>query len=942
MLGGLEKNMSKIITVPFTEDFLPHVVEYVHRYYVQRDHDLSRLCLVFGGRRPSLFIKRDLARRIGQAYVPPRFFTIDEWMAYVAYGEETPSAGSDLDHCYSIYQLAMKLCPWVCQGRESFAQFLPWAREILNFIEQLDLEDVPLDSLKTIQEHAEIGFSVPEDINKLLMHLSTLRVGYHQDLEDKQFAPRGYRYRQAAKRVNKCDISNFDEILFCNFFYLHRTEGSVIKNIYDQGKAVLLMQGDQRRWPALSRIANSFGVPIIEGKEVKPTTFNLKIYEAFDSHAQAGMVKEILNGIKDQDRESTVIVLPDGDFLSVLLTAVGSELEEFNISMGYPLKRSALYTLLTLVMEAQNHRKNELYYTKDYLSLLRHPLVKNLDLDGNQGVVRVLVHKIEEVLKGELLTDLSGRLFLNLRDVLNDEKLLDAVIQTVQAIDKGISVGELKKIIQKIHQILLINFEHTSSVKELAISLQGFVDFMQAQSTMDKYPFNCQIAQRMQEIGEELKLCSFASEIFESRDLFKVLEERLSSQMVAFSGSPLRGLQILGLFETRALNFKNVIVVDVNEGLLPSLNIYEPLIPREVMIKLNLDRLELEEEIQRYGFMRLISAAQQVHLIYQQNNDRSRSRYLEELIWEQEERLQTIGAVPIIRGAFEVSVEKKKRSIPKTQAMIEFLKSFRFSASSLNTYLQNPYTFYCRYVLGLKMSDDLLEDPESRHIGIFIHDLLQDAFKRFIGKKPVLDDHFRKYFQKIYESRFAAVFGKAGRSDSFLMETVLKTRLERFINEESLRCDKEVKQVLYVERKFDDVISLGTHQVHLTYRLDRVDEMINGTILILDYKTGSIDPMPKDIPAMEDLPLSREFIRDHVKSFQMPLYVYYLRKQFPGRDVNSVLYHLRTMSMDKFLSASQVRDVDQLLERYFKALDFIIAEIYNLEIPFIEDAVDIG
>ncbi len=80
------------------------------------------------------------------------------------------------------------------------------------------------------------------------------------------------------------------------------------------------------------------------------------------------------------------------------------------------------------------------------------------------------------------------------------------------------------------------------------------------------------------------------------------MEERLSSQMVAFSGSPLRGLQILGLFETRALNFKNVIVVDVNEGLLPSLNIYEPLIPREVMIKLNLDRLELEEEIQRYGF----------------------------------------------------------------------------------------------------------------------------------------------------------------------------------------------------------------------------------------------------------------------------------------------------------------------------------------------------
>src|ERR1035437_6122012 len=153
---------------------------------------------------------------------------------------------------------------------------------------------------------------------------------------------------------------------------------------------------------------------------------------------------------------------------------------------------------------------------------------------------------------------------------------------------------------------------------------------MQVHSAMDKYLFNSQIALGLQEVCDELAACAFATEIFESRDLFKVLEERLSSQMVAFSGSPLRGLQILGLFETRGLNFKNVIVVDVNEGLLPSLNIYEPLIPREVMIKLNLDRLELEEEIQRYGFMRLISAAENTHLIYQQNSDRIRSRFIEE------------------------------------------------------------------------------------------------------------------------------------------------------------------------------------------------------------------------------------------------------------------------------------------------------------------------
>jgi ATP-dependent helicase/DNAse subunit B len=292
-----------------------------------------------------------------------------------------------------------------------------------------------------------------------------------------------------------------------------------------------------------------------------------------------------------------------------------------------------------------------------------------------------------------------------------------------------------------------------------------------------------------------------------------------------------------------------------------------------------------------------------------------------------------------VRGAFEVCVDKKQRIVPKTPAMIEFLKSFRFSASSLNTYLQNSYAFYCRYVLGLKIKDDLLEDPESRHIGVFVHDLLQESFRGFAGKKPVLDAAFRKYFQKIYESKFAFVFGKAGRSDTFLMETVLKTRLERFLDQEALRCEKEVKQVLYVERAFDDVVHLNGKQVNLTYRVDRVDEMTDGTILILDYKTGSTDPKPQDLPG--HLTLTRENVRDYVKSFQMPLYVYYLRKQFPGRDVNSALYHLRTMNIESFLRKDQMKEAGALLDGYLKALDFIIAEIYNPEIPFVDDSVDI-
>ncbi len=931
--------MSQIITVPFTDAFLPQVVDYVFRYYQTQQKDLARLCLVFGGRRPSLFIKRDLARRIGKAYVPPKFFTIDEWMAYVAYGEDVPRRGSELDHAFAIYQLAMSLCPWVCRGRESFAQFLPWAREILHFIEQLDLEDVPLDSLEFLKEHAQIGFSVPEDINTLLMHLSTLRQAYHQELERRSLAPRGYQYRQAALRAARCDLDRYDEILFCNFFYLHRTENIVLKNVYDRGRAVLFMQGDQRRWPALARIAKTFGVPILEGQKVKPTAFHLNMYEACDNHTQAGLVHEILQKIPDP--ESTVIVLPDGDFLSVLLAAVGGRFKEFNVSMGYPLTQSALYMLLTLCLQAQQRRKDGHYYSKDYLHVLHHPLVKNLPLGPDPGLAAWFITALQEALQGGILTDVSGRLFFDAEDILRDEKLLETVAQF--ALERGTSLSkeEIRRTARQLHQVFFGNFENLKTAFDLAMALQKFVDFMQAHSRLDKYPFHGRIALRMQEAADELRTCAFARENFEPRELFKVLQERLASQLVAFSGSPLRGLQILGLFETRSLNFKHVIVVDVNEGLLPNLNIYEPLIPRDVMIKLNLDRLELEEEIQRYGFMRLISAAHHVHLIYQQNADRGRSRFVEELIWEQERRLGAIGSVKIERGAFEVSVEKRPRLVPKTPAMVDFLKNFRYSPSSLYTYLQNPYAFYVQYVLGQKSKEDLLEDPESRHIGNFVHDLLQEAFGPWIGKKPVLDETFRRYFQKAYASRFAAAFGRAGRSDTFLMDTVLQFRLERFLALESRRCAQEVSRILHIERSFEDLIELPSGPLRLAYRVDRVDEMMDGSILILDYKTGGRGLKPRPLEQLEPAALTRAHLRDQVISFQMPLYVHYLRRQFPGREVNCALLYLRTMAKELFLAREEMPQAEARVSSYLKALDFIMAEIYNLKIPFVDDPVEL-
>ena len=302
--------------------------------------------------------------------------------------------------------------------------------------------------------------------------------------------------------------------------------------------------------------------------------------------------------------------------------------------MGYPLRRSSLYSLCSFIFHAQLSKKNDppymarlakggRYYAKDYLKTLRHPFVKNLQLSENvpRHATRTLIHKIEEVLTGKVLTSLSGSLFIRPEDIAGLDDLYQLTLEATGRLGVTTSRKELQRALEEIHRILFTDWEPLNNFQEFAACLGGFLDVLLEKSFMKKYPLNLNIAERMYEVKDELLTASFRQETFGQEEMFKIFDAKISGELVKFHGSPLKGLQILGLLETRSLNFENVIVLDVNEGVLPRLNIYAPLIPREVMISLGLDQMELEEEIQRYQFMRLLSSAKDVHLIYRESKD---------------------------------------------------------------------------------------------------------------------------------------------------------------------------------------------------------------------------------------------------------------------------------------------------------------------------------
>ncbi len=922
--------MARIFTLDITRSFIDELAAYIEREHLARGRGLDRVAVVFGGKRPAHFLKRALARRIGAAFVPPCMYTIDELVAEVAGAAGARSARSAcrmagaLQDKFDIYTLVRELAPDLLEGRRDFASFLPWAGDILDFIQQLDLEDVPDEALRNIQDSARIGFPVPENINALLQKVLLLRRAFHDRLARDGRTTRGLQYLQAGRNAGQWDASRYDEIIVANFFYFHKSEEALIRHLHGTGKATLIFQGDQTKWPVLDRIARTFAAPLREGPVPTPTTFDLQAYSAFDVHGEAAIARDILKAVPEGDR--TVIVLPDAGALGPLLSALPGDMTGLNVSMGYPLQRASLYFLLKDVFRARLSRRDGRYYARDYLAVMTHPLAKAALIPSDPDAARKVAHQLEGILTGRVSGDISGQLFIALEDLEREPAIVDAA-------------GDAAGLLRRAHGLFFTPWDKAVDIGAFATVLEAFLQELTASGALGHYPLNIHLASRMGEICDELKGSSFAGEIFAFDQICRIFEGLMAQEMISFSGTPLQGLQVLGLFETRSLDFDHVIVMDVNEGVLPKIDARASLIPREVMALLGLDRFELEEEIQRYQFMRVISSAKSVHLIYQKNREKEPSRFLEELIWEKQQKAGKLEPYPTLRGGFRVAAAQGGlflREARKTPKMMEFLKEFTFSASSINAYVANPYTFYMTYVLGLREQEDLLDEPDAAFIGTFLHGFLEEVYKPFEGGPIALDAAFEKKFWSVFERSFAEAFSRRMRSDAFLVRGVMEHKLRAFLEAERERAPG-IARLVALEKDITGSVALSAGNVRFKARVDRIEETHGGGIMVLDYKTGMADKLPARPLALSDNP-SREEVFRLVGSFQLPLYMHLVAGDLGVPVVNAGLYSLRDAAIEPFFTDKfRPAPAKEALEPYWRALDAMMREILDPEQPFVDD-----
>ena len=286
------------------------------------------------------------------------------------------------------------------------------------------------------------------------------------------------------------------------------------------------------------------------------------------------------------------------------------------------------------------------------------------------------------------------------------------------------------------------------------------------------------------------------------------------------------------------------------------------------------------------------------------------------------------------KAVFNLQSSPVKSAVGKKPDMSDFLQKFRYSASSVDTYLQCPLMFYYRYVLGLREKEELLEEPESKEIGTFIHILLEEAYQGFLGKELIIDEKFRTFFLKIMEERFRTGFQKTIKAGDFLVQQLLRQRLEKFLDYEQEK--RKVQEVVSLEQGLEGEVEVLGRVFKFGYKVDRIDRLPDNRLLVIDYKTGAKQKAPV-VKKLELMELTRKSIREVVNSFQLPLYINFIEKKHKVSGVTAALYYLRKINLVEFPGEEYFPQKERIMEKCFQALQYILSEINNPAVGFDPD-----
>ena len=932
--------------------------------YKHTEGNLAHTAVVFPNKRAGLFFNEYLAQESDSPIWSPAYVSISELFRSLSPWE----VGDPVKLVCELYKIFRR----ETQSTETLDDFYFWGEMLISDFDDADKNRVDTDKLfsnlqdlrNIMDDYTFIDDEQEEAIRQFFQNFSIERrtalkerfislwdvlgniyKGFRESLASQNIAYEGMMYRHVIEHLD-VDKLPYEKYVFVGFNVLNKVEHTLFTQLKDAGKAVFYWDYDEfymkenrqavthEAGEFIRRNLRDFPSPL-SGELFKNLSKPKEVHYIASSteNAQARYLPQwIRNNLTTPEKE-TAVVLCNEALLQPVLHSLPAEVKHVNITMGFPLSQTPVYSFLIALLELHTHGfnfKSGRYTFQSVVTLLKHPYTRQLTGQAELLEKELTRNNRFYPLPGELGKDeFLTRLFTPLSGNLNLCIRLSETLQQVASIYQANTSGT----------------EDTDAFNQLYRE-----SLFKAYTTINRF----------RTLIEEDEL-TVQSETFR-----RLLVKVLSATNIPFHGEPAIGMQVMGVLETRNLDFRHLVLLSVNEGQLPKSGGDSSFIPYNLRKAFGMTTIEHKIAVYAYYFYRLLQRAERITLIYNTSSDGLNrgewSRFMLQFLieWPHPITRQFLEAGQSPQGTSSITVEKTPDVMRRMQSLFDVRANpkAKFSPSALNYYLDCPLKFYYRYVAGLSAPDEVSAEIDSATFGSIFHYAAEHIYKDLTthGKvinKEALETLLRNEvkLQDYVDTAFKKLFFNVPQNEKPEyngVQLINSAVIARYLKQ-LLQNDLRYAPFTFIasEMEVDEPIDIQTPKGVIKSRIggiiDRMDSK-DGTLRIVDYKTGGDADTP---PHVESL-----FIPDKKRSnyvFQTFLYAAIMCRKQPTMKIVPALLYIHRAATETYSPVIQmgeprkpkeaVEDFSKYEKEYRERLQGLLEEIFNPEKSFTQTEI---
>lgn len=902
--------------------------------YIFNQHaidELASICVVLPTRRGCQAFKKELGITAGQPIIAPQLFAIEDFILNATQLTlfepidlvfELFKAFKSVDEKVQLEQF-MSWAPTVLKDFESIDQYQVEAKQLFDFMtEAKAIERWGISDINSKKPEYETSVSKYFELFKVL-HQTYSQFNQNLNLQNKAY--RGSAYRKLADNAENILLENstFSKYYFLGFNALSLSEHKIINTLIVAKKAEILWDTDDYYMErGLSgQIAGQFLKPYKyeasfgngwNWQENKLTTrpINIKIAEVANKSLQPIIAGHYLDiwAKRGDINQNTALILADENMLLPVLSQLPKTVENYNITMGLSLKNSNIFDLIEILFELHQTQtttsKTSKYNTRLLIKLLNHSIIANYGLKNNLNF-KELVNFL--LIDNQIFTD-----FISIKNSIKNEQLIDVFIESW--------LNNPQKAILQLKKVLNFIFENSNEIDN-KIEIQFLANY------------NTIFNRLSQIVSENLTIINLNS-------LKNMLFELVRNQKIPFEGGQEDALQIMGMLETRTLDFERIIIVSTNEGFLPAGKKSNTLIPFDALKELNMPTYGHQDAVMAYHFFRLLQNADEVVLLYVKPNSNNGNKEKSRFIMQIEYELTKLNPNIVLEyPKFELDFTDNEKfssdfSIEKTDEIInqieKELTNKGLYATALNEYQRCSMQYYFNRVAKIAPPNEIEHHIGSDVFGTWIHATLERIGHEWMAKGEIVKSDYEEVksnIKKRLELEFETQFPKhtlAGGMNHILLNVAEKVLSNYFENE--IKNGLFPQEIMALEQKYTTELVLNIFdkilKIKVGGKIDRI-EKVGNSLRVIDFKTGKVSKsdlkLNDKFVAKNDIDAQKAYFLNEPKLEklrQLWLYKYLIVKEihanklFPGKifneefiQIDAGIYSFRNI-VDGFLNCT--------------------------------------